>query len=64
LLFNIPRISLLFEGGDELRLHEWEFILDTPNVGVILALASEVGAPQFTGEWKATIEPLPERERC
>ena len=63
LLFNIPRVILFFEDGDELRLHEWGLILDTPSVGVILALASQkIGGPQYTVEWKATVEPLSDRE--
>jgi hypothetical protein len=64
LLFNTPRINLFLANENEMRFHEWEFIAGDPGAGVILALASEIGGSQYTGEWKATVEPLSERERC
>jgi hypothetical protein len=62
LLFNTPRIRLFLTNENELSLDEWEFITDTLGAGVILARASEIGEPQFTGEWTATVEPLSSRE--
>jgi hypothetical protein len=59
LLFNIPRFSVFFANEDEIKIHEWEYICGD---GVILALVSGNTGVQWTGEWKATVDPLSDRE--
>jgi hypothetical protein len=61
LLFNTPQISPFFASEDEIKFHEWEYVCSD---GVILALVSENTGVQWTAEWKATVEPLSDREPC